>query len=113
DQGHALRPGALVRAGGVAEGSDRVHGQAPPPLAFDLLTTPLTMTVSTRWFCGGALVGMHTVIVAWLSIWPDGRNTIPAAGPLTCTLPEAVVSRMTSTVPVTLSRPRMIQRDQP
>ena len=57
---------------------------------------------------------MHAVMLAWESISPDGRNTMPAAGPLTWMPELALAPRMTSSTggDAVLSMPWIIQLDQ-
>src|SRR5690606_26272298 len=88
------------------------HGQVPPPSARVWVRAPLIITVVIRRFSAGLLTGRQTVTVACEAIAPEGRNTMPAAGPLTWTEPPGVSSRITSSVPVALSWPWTIQRVQ-
>src|SRR5690606_24427630 len=112
DTPHPADPGWRPRPATRREEAGGRHQHAPPPLARVLTTVPLIMMVMTLWFSAGLSVGTQTVSCCCASISPEARNTMPAAGPATCTEAGLALSRMVSVTPVTLSTPVMIQRLQ-
>src|SRR5690606_25331288 len=66
-----------------------------PPAVFVVLMFPLIITLMSRLFWSSDAVGVHTLSVAPALISPEGRNTMPAAGPLTWRASGAVWATMT------------------
>src|SRR5690606_25059443 len=72
---------------------------APPPFCLAVATPPPTMSVTTRAFSAGFVVGMQAVSVCWPPTVPDGRKAISSAELCTSTPPGNSKRRMTAGSP--------------